>query len=389
MRHAQRLDALAGAYAFAELDRLCAERRADGVDVIDFGVGDPTDPTPDVIVNAARDGLERHRRSGYPSYRGGPEFRAAAAAWIARREACTLDPDTQLLASLGSKEAIMHLPLAFVQPGDTVLLPSPGYPPYARGAALAGGRVQAYSVNMEGSPLPDLDALELPVDQRLALVWITQPHVPTGRAATVEELRRLAEQCRERGALLCSDEAYIDLWREQPPPSALRAGCDNVLVFHSLSKRAAMTGYRVGFVAGDARAIDALGRLKTNIDSGTPHFIQDAAIAALSDETAPAAARAAYAARADALVPGLRAAGCAAEVPAAGFYVWAAAPEGSGVDFAKRLLAESPGLAALPGEWLADPVSDQLAQPGDGRVRFALVPSLTRCEEAAARLAAW
>lgn len=387
MHLARRLDAISGGYAFDELDRLRDARRAAGVDVIDFGVGDPTDPTPRVVVEAAQAGLWAHRRSGYPSYRGSPAFRRAVADWLQRRAGVELDPDTQVLASLGSKEAIMHLPLVCVEPGDVVLLPSPGYPPYARGTALAGGRSVAYPVGSEGPVLPDLDALELAPGERLAVVWITQPHVPTGRFASPAELRRLAEQCRERGALLCSDEAYLDLYRDEPPASAFSAGVQGVLAFHSLSKRAAMTGYRVGFVSGDARAVDALARLKTNIDSGTPHFIQEAAITALSDESAPADARARYRERADALCAGLLAAGWQAQAPEAGFYVWAVTPEGqSGVEGARRLLEQGTALAAMPGEWLSDPVEAVLTQPGAGRVRFALVPSLERCEEAAERL---
>jgi LL-diaminopimelate aminotransferase len=193
---------------------------------------------------------------------------------------------------------------------------------------------------------------------------------------------------RERGLLLCSDEAYSELWMDAPVPSALETGVENLLVFQSLSKRAAMTGYRVGFVAGDARAVAAFRRLKTNIDSGTPNFVQAAAIAALADDAAPAQAREAYRARAQVMVTALRAAGCVVDTPGAGFYLWAQVPRGeSGLSYARRMLL-GPALAVMPGEWLAEPLRDG-GQPGAGRVRLALVPSLDRCRQAASRLADW
>jgi len=385
----QRLAALSG-YAFAELDALRDARLAAGADVIDFGVGDPTEPTPDSVVAAAQAGLVRHRRSGYPAYHGSARFREAVAAWWARRYGLQVDPATEVTSSVGSKEAIFHLPAAFVDPGDVVLVPSPGYPPYARGTHMVGGRVATYAVSSEGSTLPDLDALP-PADQAaLRVVWITQPHVPTGRAATRAQLERLAAQCAARGVLLCSDEAYSELWMDAPVPSLLEVARRGVLVFQSLSKRAAMTGYRVGFVTGDAAAVASFRRLKVNIDSGTPDFVQDAAVAALADDDISGAARQAYAQRIDVLCPVLAEIGCRVQRPQAGFYLWVAVPAGeSGVAFARRLLGESPALAAMPGEWLCDPVPEVAHQPGDGMLRLALVPSLERCHEAAERLRAW
>lgn len=390
MRSSERLAALGG-YAFDELDRLRDARQAAGVDVIDFGVGDPTEPTPDVVVSAAREGLERHRRAGYPPYRGGDAFRQAVARWIERRHGVRLDAQTQVASTVGSKEAVFHLPGAFLDPGDVVLVPSPGYPPYTAGARFVGAEVVPYAVwpRGQGPCLPDLDALPDEQAQRLRLVWITQPHVPTGRVAERAELQRLLDQCRERDVLLCSDEAYGELGFEQPTCSPLELGCDHVLAVNSLSKRAAMTGYRVGFVAGDPRAVEIFLALKTQVDSGTPWFIQDAAAAALADEDAPASARAGFAERAEVLVPALRRVGCRVDFPEAGFYLWGQVPDGRGVDFARRLLEESPALAVLPGEWLTEPVPGVHRQPGDGRIRLALVPSLERCREAAARLEAW
>jgi len=389
MKTSARLDRLP-AYAFAELDRLRDERLAAGADVIDFGVGDPTEPTPEPIARAAADALLDHRSGGYPSYIGGTAFRAAAAAWIERRHGVALDPATQVSSTIGSKEAVFHLPECFVDPGDLVLIPSPGYPPYAHGTHFAEGRCLTYAVDMDGPVLPDLDQLSDEASERLRVVWITQPHVPTGRAATLPELQRLADQARARGVVLCSDEAYSELWLDEPAPGALETGCDHVLVFQSLSKRAAMTGYRIGFVAGDDQAVSAFRRLKTTIDSGVPDFVQAAAIAALADESAPALHRDLYAARADVLIPALQRLGCEVQRPRAGFYLWVGTPGGgSGIEFARRLLGEQPALAVMPGEWLAEPVDGRPVSPGAGRVRFALVPPLQRCHEAAERLAAW
>jgi LL-diaminopimelate aminotransferase len=388
MHIARRLDRLPG-YAFADMDRLCEERVAAGADVIDFGVGDPTEPTPEAVVQAAEESLWRDRGAGYPSYIGNAAYRQAVADWFGRRYGLLLDPATEVSATIGSKEAIFHLPEAFVDPGDFVLAPSPGYPPYTRGTLFAEGRCEAYAVGRDGPTLPDLSALPDEVGERLRVVWITQPHVPTGRAASRAELERLVAQVRERDLLLCSDEAYSELWLDAPVPSALETGTQNVLVFQSLSKRAAMTGYRVGFVAGDARAIAAYRRLKTNIDSGTAHFCQAAAAAALSDEAAPEAARAAYRERADVMVPALLRLGCRVARPGSGFYLWVGTPDGGpGTAYARRLLEEAPALAVMPGEWLADPLRDG-SNPGARHVRFALVPSLARCRQAAERLAAW
>jgi len=381
---AERLASLPG-YAFDEIDRLRDRRRAEGADVIDFGVGDPVDPTPDVVVSALRDGALRHRSTGYPSYVGNEAFRVAAAAWVARRHGVQLDPQTQITTTVGSKEAVFHLPQAFVDPGRVVLVPSPGYPPYVTGTWFAGGRALPYAVTERGALLPDLDALPPEDADALAVVWITQPHVPTGRSARLDELRKLHAQCLERGVLLCSDEAYSELWYGQAPHSLLEAGVEGVLVFQSLSKQANMTGYRLGFVAGDAEANASYRRLKTQIDSGAPDFVQDGGRAALMEHDVAAAARERCRAKAGLLLPALRARGCSVSAPEAGLYLWATVPGGDGVAFARELLAGPAALVVVPGEWLAQRVPGA-GHPGEGRVRLALVPDLDRCREAAARL---
>ncbi|GIW70712.1 MAG: LL-diaminopimelate aminotransferase [Planctomycetota bacterium] len=388
IRVARRLQELGG-YAFAEVDRAVEQLRAQGIEPIDLGVGDPSDPTPEPIRRACQQAVERHAASGYPSYAGSPAFRAAVAEWTRRRFGIELDPQTEITSSLGSKEAIFHVAEALVEPGEIVLCPSPGYPPYARGARFAEAQPWFYPLRPENGFLPELEAIPPEVAARARLLWINYPNSPTGRVASLAELERIAAWARARGIVLCSDEPYSEIYfTEEPPPSALQCGKEGVLVFQSLSKRSHMTGYRVGWVAGDARLVAALRRLKTNIDSGTPWFIQDAAIAALGDEEHVARARASYRARRDALLEGLAAAGLEPCPPEGTFYVWQRLPAGlSSVEFARRLLAPQIAVVCTPGAWLGEPLADG-THPGEGYVRFALVAPLERIQEAARRLAA-
>ncbi len=377
-------------YPFAEIDALRDRRVAEGADVIDFGVGDPVDPVPFNVVAKTIEGLIQHRTSGYPSYVGNKEFRVGAAAWLKRRFGVTLDPETEITSAVGSKEAIFHVAGAFVDPGDFVAVPSPGYPPYTAGAKWADAEVIYYPVRSSGPILPDLTELAEQCGDRLRMVWVTQPHVPTGRIAQADEIKVFMQQAHERNILVCSDEAYCELWMEAPPTSFLEASETHVLAFHSLSKQSSMTGYRVGFVSGNASATLAFRRLKMTIDSGVPQFIQQGALAALLDDGPAEKARENYRIKAELLVDALRDVGCSVDFPEAGFYLWAKAPGGStGIEFSRRLLEEEPALVTMPGEWLADPLPGRDTHPGSSRVRFALVPSNDRCQEAAMRIRKW
>ncbi len=376
-----------GRYAFAEVDAQVAALRAAGIEPIDFGVGDPSDPTPVRVREACKLAIDRFAASGYPCYAGMAEYREAIAHWTRRRFGVALDPETEITSSIGSKEAIFHVAEAFVDPGDVVLCPSPGYPPYARGTRFAEGRVVYYPLSADNGFLPALDALPEAALERARILWINYPNSPTGRVAPLAALERVVAWARERGIIVCSDEPYSEIYfTEEPPPSALQCGKRGVLVFQSLSKRSNMTGYRVGWVAGDPELIAAFKRLKTNIDSGTPSFIQAAAIAALEDEDHVAAARAIYRERRDVLCEGLAAAGLPRCVPEGTFYIWQRLPDGiDAVTFARRLLAPEVALVCTPGDWIAQPLPDG-AKPGSGYVRFALVASLERTREAAERL---
>lgn len=374
-------------YAFAEVDRLVQKLRGEGVTPIDFGVGDPTTPTPAIVREATRRGVETHAASGYPSYVGSLAFREAVAAWMGRRFGVSLDPAAEITSSAGSKEIIFNLHEGFVDPGDVVLVPSPGYPPYSRGTLFAEGTPYFYPVEARNGFLPDLASFPRSVLERAKLMWICYPNSPTGAVAPRSFFREVVAFCREHGILLFSDEAYSEIYfGDEPPHSALEFSRDGVASVFSMSKRSAMTGYRIGWIAGDRRIVDAVKKVKTNIDSGTPNFVQEGAIAALSDETHVAAFREEYRKKRDVLVGAMVGAGLADCSPASTLYVWQRVPEGwDSAQFAKRLLAPDVAIVATPGAWISDPLEDG-RNPGAEFVRFALVPSIEETEEAARRI---
>ena len=376
-----------GAYAFAEVDAAASALRESGVDVIDFGVGDPTDPTPALVREAVKTAVDARARAGYPSYVGDPGFRQAAADWMQRRFGIALDPVREVTSTIGSKEAVFHFPLALVDPGDLVLVPSPGYPPYGRGTLFAGGTPWFYPLRRESGFLPDLRSIPEEVARRARLLWINYPNSPAGALAPRSFLEEAAAWCRRRGILLASDEAYSEFYfGAERPASALECGAEGVVAFFSLSKRSYMTGWRVGWAAGDAAALALFRKVKTNIDSGTPTFIQDAAAAALADEAHVEAMRREVRARRDVLCGALRQMGLPDCTPPATLYVWQRVPAGmTSVEFAKRLLDPAVALVTTPGSWIGDALADG-SNPGEGFVRFALVPSLEDTRRAAERL---
>ncbi len=375
-----------GSYAFAEVNRLVERLRADGIRPIDFGVGDPTVPTPEVVREATQRAIDRRAASGYPSYVGSHEYREAAAAWLKRRFSVAVDPDREICATIGAKEAIFHVALGFVNPGDSVLAPSPGYPPVSRGTAFAGGSTWFYPLTRENAFLPDLQSIPNAALERARILWINYPNNPTGACAPRRLYAEASAFAARHRLLLFSDEAYSEIYFGERPPSLLEFARDGVASFFSLSKRSAMTGYRVGFVAGDPRVIDVFKKVKTNIDSGTPTFIQDGAIAALSDESHVEGFREMYREKRDLLVRALTGLGLPDCTPQGTLYVWQTVPRGlSSVEFAKRLLEPEVACVATPGSWIGDALADG-TNPGEGFVRFALVPGIEEIHEAARRL---
>jgi LL-diaminopimelate aminotransferase len=387
IRPSRRLARIAG-YAFDEVGKRVDALRARGVEPIDFGVGDPTVPTPPLVRERLKAAVDERASAGYPAYQGDPGFRRAVASWTASRFGVSLDPDQEVCATIGSKEAVFHVHEAIVDPGDLVLVPTPGYPPYKRGTEFAEGTPWFYPLDRERGFLPNLDAIPDDVAERARAIWVCYPNSPSGAVADRAFYERLFARAERHGWIVLSDEAYSEIWfGDEPPPSALEVRKEGCLAFFSLSKRSAMTGWRVGWVAGDPELVRLFRKVKTNVDSGTPTFIQDAAAAALGDEAHVAAFREEYRAKRDVLGAGLRAAGLEDCTPAATLYVWQRAPAGmSGVDFAGRLLEEDVAVVTTPGEWISDPTADG-RNPGAGYVRFALVPSLEDVERAAARIA--
>ena len=377
-----------GGYAFDEIGSQVASLREQGVQVIDFGVGDPSYPTPEFIRQAAREGLDRHAAAGYPSYVGSIGFRREIATWMKTRFQVELSPEREIVVNLGSKESIFHFPEAVLNPGDMVIAPSPGYPPYHTGTAFAEGTTWFYPLTEKNGFLPDFAAIPPEVRRKAKICWLNYPNSPTGRTPPDSFYREALAFCRKHEIILASDEAYTEIYFDRQPRSFLEFGREGVVVFQSLSKRSAMTGYRIGWMCGDEGIVGLMKKLKTNIDSGAPNFVQDAAVAALRDERHVATARAEYRAKAEVLLEAFEKAGLEARMPEATIYIWQRAPRGmTDLEFAQRLLDPAIACAVVPGSGLSPNLADG-SNPSEGYVRWALCPSMDRVQEAAGRLAA-
>jgi acetylornithine aminotransferase len=357
-------------YPFVRLTEARARLQAGGVRVLDFGVGEPPEGTPAFLRRAVAEAIEAEPVSAYPAAAGLPELRAAAAGWVERRFGARLDPDAELVPTLGSKEAIFSL--AQVLSGD-VAVPTPGYPVPDRGARFAGREVVPMPLRLEHGWLPDLDALPW---ERLGLLWLNSPGNPTAATAPLSWLEEAAARCREHGVVLASDEAYCELWFEgEPPASALQvADRRGVLAFHTLSKRSSMPGYRSGFVAGDPELVAALRRYRPNTGTAPQTFVQRGSVAAWSDDAHVAEIRERYRRKREVLLPALLAAGLEPAGGDASFFLWLRVPAPhDDVAFAERLLER--GVVVAPGSWLG--------AGGEGHVRVALVPTVEECADAA------
>ena len=381
--YASRRLAALGSYAFAEVDQEVARLRARGIEPIDFGVGDPTVPTPEIVRRATARAVEERQSAGYPSYIGDAAFRTAVADWTGRRFGVALDPESDVSATIGAKEAVFNFHEAFVDPGDVVLCPSPGYPPYSRGTLFAEGEPYHLPLTAERDYLVDLGDIPTDVARRAKVLWINYPNSPSGAVAPRSFLQEVLEFAASHDLIVASDEAYSEIYFGAPPLSMLNVGKERVLVFNSLSKRSAMTTYRIGWVAGDPELVALFRQVKTNIDSGTPTFIQDGAVAALGDESHVQAFREQYRRKRDLLCSALVEAGLPDCRPDASLYVWQRVPEHlSSVEFATALLHPEIAIVTTPGAWISDANPGE-ANPGEGYVRFALVPSVAQTQRAA------
>lgn len=367
--------AASSTYFSVVLDQAKEDLARRGIPIYDFGVGDPIEPTPEFIRQALIDGL--NPISQYPTVVGQRKLREAITAWIQRRLDVSLDPDTQVIPASGSKEAIFHLPLAIIGPDETrrhIIYPTPSYPVYEGSARYTGCIPYPVALDEAHGYRLELERLDPEVLRQTRIAWLNYPHNPTGASVDLAYLRRQVEVARSYDILLCGDDCYLDLYfpGEEPPPALLQVGSEGVLSFGSLSKRSGMTGYRSGYIAGDATAIVALKRARPNFGVASTDFVQAAATAAWSDDAHVADRRALFGAKRDRLVAFLKSTGYEVSGSQGAIYVWVKVPTADPQTFFTRLLEH--GIVVSPG--------DVFGPGGEGYFRLALVPSLDDIDRA-------
>ncbi|MBF0558622.1 MAG: LL-diaminopimelate aminotransferase [Nitrospirae bacterium] len=369
-------------YLFASIDKMKQQALAKGVDLIDLSIGDPDIPTPQNIVDAMKRAVDKAEHHRYPSYEGMHIYREAVAAWYGQRFNVGLEPAGEVISLIGSKEGIGHIPLAFINPGDVVLVPSPGYPVYPVGTGFAGGEPYLMPLTEANDYLPDLGAIPEAICKRAKMMFLNYPNNPTAAVAGRDFFEAAIAFAEKHNIIICHDAAYSEIYYDgKRPMSFLEVdGAKEVGVeFHSLSKTYNMTGWRIGFVVGNRDIIAGLGKIKTNLDSGAFQAIQEAGVAALkTDDSALSWIRSTYQERRDILFDGLRKLGFELKKPEATFYVWARVPSGfDSTSFVTHLL-EKTGVLGTPGVGFG--------APGEGYIRFALTQSIERIEEALNRI---
>ncbi|MCH8206853.1 MAG: LL-diaminopimelate aminotransferase [Chloroflexi bacterium] len=388
MRLARRLDRVPP-YLFVEISRKIAEKKAQGVEVISFGLGDPDLPTPDNVISRLRETALDGPNHRYPESEGLPEFRRAAADWYQRRFGIALDPDSEVLSLIGAKEGIGHAGFCFLDPGDVALVPDPGYPVYAIGTWFAGGECHWMPLLEENGWLPDLDAIPADVARGAKVMWLNYPNNPTGAVAELDYFERVVEFAKRNDIAVAHDACYTEVaYDGYRPVSFLQApgAMDVGIEFHSLSKSYNMTGWRIGMAVGNAELIRGLMVVKSNLDSGVPQAIQHMGIEALkTDQQFTAQRNAIYQRRRDRVVQALRGIGLQMETPRASLYVWARIPEGyTSAEFTALLLEES-AVVVTPGTGygshgegyirLSLTISDQELDKGLQRIESLRVPA--------------
>jgi N-succinyldiaminopimelate aminotransferase len=377
--HVSPVLAAQAAYPFVRIAQATREAAARGIEIIDFGPGDPREPADPLIRQALMDALAEAR--GYPRAEGLPELRAAISGWLERRFAVSLDPEREIVPTLGSKEAIFSFAQVVVDPHgekDTVIVTEPGYPVPERGAAFAGARIEHLPLREEEGFLPDLEAIDPETLARAAIVWVNYPNNPTGAAAPLDFYERLSELAVEHDFLIASDEAYSELWFDGAPPSALQiSNRANVVVFNTLSKRSSMTAYRSGFTAGPEWVMAALRAYRPTVGTAPQEFVQRASIAAWNDEEHVRRTRDLYRRKREIVAGALASRGRRVAGSHATMYLWVEVAAGeSSEEYAERLLGH--GVVVAPGAYLGP--------SGEGYVRVALVPTVEECERGAAIL---
>ena len=369
-------------YLFATIDKMKQETKAKGVDLIDLSIGDPDIPTPGHIVEAMKTAVEKPEHHRYPSYEGMLSFREAVAGWYKRRFDVTIDPATEVLSLIGSKEGIGHIPLAFVEPGDTVLVPSPGYPVYPVSVMFAGGESYFMPLREENGFLPDLKAIPEATLKKTKLMFINYPNNPTSAVAPKAFYEEVIALAGKYNIIVCHDAAYSEIYFDDEKPLSFMQidGAKDVgIEFHSLSKTYNMTGWRIGFAVGNREVLAGLGKIKSNLDSGVFQAVQEASITALNtDEAILSDIRKTYQDRRDALYEGLKAIGIEVIKPKASFYLWAKVPKQFDSSSFVAHILDKAGVLTTPG--------NGFGAPGEGYVRFALTVPVGRMKEAVERL---
>ncbi len=367
-------------YLFEEIDRRIQKAREEGIDVISFGIGDPDLPTPAHIVNACIEAAKKPENHRYPSSKGTQGFREAVAGRIKSDYGVELDPGSEVTSLIGSKEGVHNIHMAFVNPGDVVLYPNPGYPVYQISPGFCGGRAVPMPLSEENGFLPDLSKIPSDVAKKARIIWLNYPNNPTTATAEKSFYSEAMDFAVENDIILCSDEAYSAIaFDGYKPPSLIEIDgvMEHGIVFNSLSKTYNMTGWRIGYAVGCSDVVSGLVKLKGNVDSGAPQFIQDAGAVALnSSQECVAENIRVYAERRDTLVKGLRSLGFDVEAPKATFYLWMKIPSGDSMDFATNLLKT--GVVVTPGVGFGE--------YGEGYVRFALTQPVERINEALERM---
>ncbi|MBI5203666.1 MAG: LL-diaminopimelate aminotransferase [Nitrospirae bacterium] len=369
-------------YLFAAIDKMKQDALGKGVDLIDLSIGDPDIPTPEHIVDAMKKAVEKPAHHRYPSYEGMLSYRQAVAGWYKKRFNVSLNPVNEVLSLIGSKEGIGHIPLAFVNPGDVVLVPSPGYPVYPVGTLFAGGESYIMPLKEENGFLPDLKTIPEEKLKKAKLMYINYPNNPTSATAPAGFYKEVIALAKKYNIIVCHDAAYSEVYYDNEKPMSFLEieGAKEVgIEMHSLSKTYNMTGWRIGFAVGNKDVLAGLGKIKTNLDSGVFQAIQEASVAAINtNDKILAEIRDAYQARRDALYNGLKKLGFHLIKPKATFYLWAKVP--SGFDSQKFVahLLEKTGVLTTPGVGFG--------APGEGYVRFALTVPVERIKEAVERI---
>ena len=367
MRFSQRMSRVPP-YLFVQISRKIAEKKAQGVEVISFGIGDPDLPTPDYVIDALTEAAHDTPNHRYPESEGLPEFREAVADWYGRRFGVTLDSENEVISLIGAKEGIGHVAFCFLDPGDVALVPDPGYPVYSMGTLFAGGENHFMQLTSENGWLPDLESIPEGIARKSKLMWLNYPNNPTGAVANLEYFARAVEFAKKYDIAVMHDACYTEVaYDGYRPPSFLQVdgAMDVGVEFHSLSKSFNMTGWRIGMAVGNAKMIDALLTIKSNLDSGVPQAVQHMAIEALRCPLESVDDRnAVYQARRDRIVPVLEDMGMAVDSPKAGLYIWARVPDGyQSAEFAEKLL-EDTDVLMIPG--------GNYGPAGEGYVRLSI-----------------